>query len=211
MCGHPVRHWNLAKAANPTFFNGVIHLVEDIETEKGEVRARLLRTDFQSYLYWRDQGFPKAAAVLDGFGSALIRSTEGHVLLGRQRLGNINAGLAYPPGGFIDARDVGAGQTLDIAASVAREVLEETGLGAGELEAGPGYLVTRAGAHVSFAVSYRSKHSSDALKDRIAQHIAADPQSELTDIVIVRQRSDMDGLAMPHFARVLLKYVFGAG
>ena len=202
------RHWQLATAANPAFFNGVIHLVEGLVVTPGQVRARLLRTDFQSYLYWRDEGFPRSAGVFDGFGSALIRSVEGHVLLGRQRPGNVNAGLAYLPGGFIDARDAGEDGAVDIAASIAREVQEETGLCAGDLAAEPGFLVTRAGPHVSFARPYRSALGAEALAARIARHIAADPEPELADIVIIRRKADMDGLAMPHFARVLLTHLF---
>lgn len=202
------RHWQIASAANPDFFNGVIHLIDAIATDPDHVRARLLRTDFQSYLYWRDEGFPKAAGVLDGFGSALIRSSEGQIILGRQRTWNINSGLAYPPGGFIDARDASVGGAIDIAASVAREVREETGLEDRDLHAEAGFLVTRAGAHVSFAVPYRSTRSASALKACIEGHIAADPNPELAEVVIVRRASDMDGLAMPHFARVLLTQVF---
>jgi 8-oxo-dGTP pyrophosphatase MutT (NUDIX family) len=205
------RHWRLATAANPGFFNGVIHLTETLEIVDGQAVARLVKTDFQSYLYWRDEGFPKAAGMRDGFGSALIRSAEGHMLLGRQRPGNINAGLAYLPGGFIDARDVGPDRTVDLSASVAREVLEETGLGPGELLAEPGFVVTRAGAHVSFAVPYRSMLTSQALAAKIARFIEAEPNPELSDIVIVKGPADLDGLAMPHFARVLLTELLSTG
>lgn len=197
-------HWRIAKAANPGFFNGAIHLIEHVENSPDHLTARLLRTDFMSFLYWRDEGFPEEAGVLDGFGSALIRSAEGHILLGRQRPGNINAGLAYLPGGFIDARDVTDGGIIDIAASIAREVQEETGLGAGDLEAEPGFVVTRTGPHISFAVPYRATLAAEDLKAKIERHIAADPDPELAEIVIVERLSDCHGLAMPHYARVLL-------
>ncbi len=132
-------HWKLAVKANPSFFDGVIHVVDRLEAGENYIEARLIATGFKNFLYWRDEGFPAEGGVRDGFGSALIRSCEGHVLLGRQRPGNINAGLAYLPGGFIDSRDVKAGGVIDMAASIERELREETGLGLDDLTAEPGF------------------------------------------------------------------------
>ena len=197
-------HWKLAIAANPSFFNGVIHVIDRIEVTDGHAGARLLATDFNGFLYWRDEGFPAVGGVRDGFGSALIRSAEGHILLGRQRPGNINAGLAYLPGGFIDSRDASAGGVVDIAASIQRELREETGLGLDDLTAEPGFIVTLTGSQVSFAVAYNSPLTAEALAAKAHAHIAADPNPELAEMVIVRRREDLQGLAMPHYARVLL-------
>jgi 8-oxo-dGTP pyrophosphatase MutT (NUDIX family) len=197
-------HWKLATAANPSFFNGVIHVIDRIDVGDTLLTAQLLATDFKSYLYWRDEGYPTEGGVRDGFGSALIRTGEGHILLGRQRLGNINAGLAYLPGGFIDSRDAGAGGVVDIAASIERELREETGLGMNDLEAEPGYIVTMTGAQVSFAVAYNSPLGSKELVAKVHTHIAAEAEPELAEMVIVRGVDDLRGLAMPHYARVLL-------
>jgi 8-oxo-dGTP pyrophosphatase MutT (NUDIX family) len=198
--------WQAALAENPGFFNGVVHLIDGLQLEPGSLRARLLRTGFKSYLYWRKAGFPETG-VLDGFGSALIRSGDGAILLGRQRAGNVNGGLAYLPGGFIDGRDVDAEGRIDIAASIARELEEETGLTGVSLAAQSGFLVTQTAAHVSIAVTYQSSMDADALKSRIMEHIAADPASELAEIVVVRRAEDIEGLAMPEYARVLVTWL----
>jgi ADP-ribose pyrophosphatase YjhB (NUDIX family) len=195
--------WLRASTDNPNFFNGVIHLIDEMEITGGLLQARLLRTDFKSYLHWREAGFPQSG-VRDGFGSALILSSDGAILLGRQREGNVNGGLAYLPGGFIDARDVDAEGHIDIAASIARELAEETGLGAAGVTALPGFIVTQTGAHVSIAVTYRATETAEALKTRIEKFIAADSASELTEMVVIRCIKDLDGLAMPAYARVLL-------
>jgi ADP-ribose pyrophosphatase YjhB (NUDIX family) len=196
-------NWQRASASNPHYFNGVVHLVDEMQLTDGVLQARLLRTDFKSYLFWRDAGFPQSG-VRDGFGSALIMSSDCAVLLGRQREGNVNGGLAYLPGGFIDARDVDADGQIDIAASIARELAEETGLGPADVVAQPGFLVTQTGAHVSIAVTHQAKVTAEALKSRIEKFIAADTASELTEMVVVRCIKDLDGLAMPSYARVLL-------
>ncbi len=201
-------HWLRASPANPGYFNGVIHLIERLEMDSHHIQADLIKTDFKSFLYWRDLGFPAEAKVLDGFGSALLRSIEGHILLGRQRRGNINAGLSYLPGGFIDARDVGPDGVIGIRASIAREVFEETGLRPADLFALPGFIVTRTGAQVSIAVEYRSSLSSAQLVAQIHAHLASEVDPELERMVVVRGNEDCRGLTMPPYARVLLAHLF---
>ena len=203
------RHWQAARRDNPGYFNGVIHLIDEMTVANECLSARLLRTDFKSYLYWRDHGFEEAA-VLDGFGSALIRSAGGDIMLGRQRPGNINAGLTYLPGGFIDARDAAPDGTIDLAASVWRELAEETGLGPDDLVAGNGFYLTCDGAQVSLALPVTARLSTCDLKDKIDRHLAADQDPELAGIVAVRDFSDIDGLAMAPYARVLVSHLLSA-
>lgn len=197
-------HWKLATASNPVFFNGTIHVLTRLEIAAGRAEAAFVPTQFKNYLYWRDEGYPAEAKVRDGFGSALIRSVEGFVILGRQRPGNINEGLAYLPGGFIDHRDVSARNVIDIRASVAREVMEETGLGAEAITPGAGYLITEVAGQVSFAIPYTSPLTAGDLLARVRAHIAADPEPELLDAIVVKDVQGLEGLAMPHYARVLL-------
>jgi 8-oxo-dGTP pyrophosphatase MutT (NUDIX family) len=199
--------WTRRSAENSRLFNGVIHLLEDGWRAGARYEGRLVRTDFKSYLYWREAGFPQAGAR-DAFGSALIRSAEGHIILGRQRQGYINAGLAYLPGGFIDPRDIGPDGVVDIDGSIARELGEETGLTVGEhLIAEPGYLLTFSGPLVSIARPFRSPLGSEALCRLVGDHIAADPEAELAALVVVRDRGDLAGLEMPSYAEVLLGHL----
>ncbi|MBK9078226.1 MAG: NUDIX domain-containing protein [Hyphomicrobium sp.] len=202
--------WHTALAANPHFFNGVVYLVDGLAIDGLALDARLLRTDFKSYLYWRGKGFPESG-VRDGFGSALIVASDGAILLGRQRAGNVNGGLAYLPGGFIDGRDVANDGSIDIAASIVRELQEETGLTAEDVVVQPGYLVTVNGAHVSIAKTFRSTLNGAMLGRKIESHLASDPASEFESIVIVRSVGDLEGLAMPPYARLLVGDVLKHG
>ncbi len=203
------RNWTAALENNPNYFNGIIHLIDVMESSDHHVGARLLRTDFKSYLFWRMNGWQEAG-VLDGFGSALLRSSEGDILLGRQRPGHVNAGLTYLPGGFIDARDVRDDGSVDLAGSITRELAEETGLGAGELKTETGYFLTQTGPHVSFAAPITSALSTHDLKERIEDHIRAGAAPELAGIVVIKQLCDLDGLAMAHYARVLVTALLSA-
>lgn len=197
-------HWKMAVAANPSFFNGTVHVLKGLAFEGDHIAGTVLPTEFKNFLYWRDEGFPAEARVQDVFGSALIRSREGHVILGRQRPGNINEGQAYLPGGFIDPRDVTPQNTIDVAASVAREVAEETGLDGSVLTAATGFVVAHVPPHVSFAVPYTSRLSSAELSERIKAHIAAETDPELAEPVVLTCPADMEGRAVTHYARILL-------
>ena len=201
------RHWQRRSAENPALFNGVVHMLRAASIAHDNLDGAFVRTDFKSYLFWREQGFPQADAR-DAFGSALLLSREGHVLLGRQGGGHLNAGRIYLPGGFIDHRDVRTDDTIDIDASISRELREETGLAPADLQRRPGYIATFCGPLVSIGIEYRSPLAADALRDRILSHIAHDVKSELTDIVIVRSVGDLAGQAVVPYAARLLEWLF---
>lgn len=203
-------HWRARSAASPLLFDGRIYLMEACRIAGDVLEATFVETRFRNLLHWKDHGYPDTG-VRDTFGSALLRSREGHVLLGRQASGHINAGLAYLPGGFIDARDVGADGVIDIEASIAREIAEETGLPAAALARVPGYYVTVAGPLVSIAAEFQTTLPSAALVDAVRAHIAADAEPELADVVVVRSAADLDGIAMPDYARLLLRTLLRNG
>jgi len=200
------RHWQAKAAANPNFFNGQIMLMSEFDIDADTFSARFLQTDFKSFLYWRDSGAP-GVGVRDGFGSALIRSRDGGVLLGRQRPGHVNSGLAYLPGGFIDCRDVLGDDRIDIDVSILRELGEETGLCADDLERTPGYVITQLGAQCSIAVELVSSLSCEDLRECMMAHIGADAESELADVVIVREPPDEGDERIAPYARVLLQNI----
>ena len=201
-------HWEKSHSDSPKLYDGVLHLLRTCTFEQNAFTATLLRADFKSFLYWRTLGYPDAG-VRDGFGSAVIRSAEGHVLLGRQTAGNINEGLAYPPGGFIDERDACDG-VVDIDAGTARELREETGMKPDDFVRAPGYVVTTSGPHVSIAVEWRSALPSEALKAHILDCVRGQPEPELADVVIVRSRREIDARTMPGYATVLLSALLAA-
>lgn len=201
-------HWQRAVAERPRLFDGTVYLLREGALEGETFRATFVPADFKSFLYWRDGGYADAS-VRDGFGSAVIRSAEGHVLFGRQGSGNVNAGLAYPPGGFIDASDVSGGE-IDIEGSIARELVEETGLDPSDLARSPGYLLTRAGPLVSIGIEWVSRLPAEALRARILAHLKHQAAPELADIVIVRSHREIDADTMPRHARALLRLLLGA-
>jgi ADP-ribose pyrophosphatase YjhB (NUDIX family) len=196
-------HWDMRSAENPNFFNGRVRMLANYALDGATLSGAFLEIDFKEFLYWREMGEPEAG-ITDAFGSALIWSNDGGVLLCRQRPGHINTGYAYLPGGFVDANDVDSDGCIDIAASSAREVAEETGLCAPLLARQPGFILTFCKRQLSIGVVYHCDLSSDQLRDRVMAHLSADPGSELAEIVMVHTKSDLDGMALTPFARVLL-------
>jgi len=201
-------HWQRATAERPKLFDGTVYILQEHTLEGDTFKGRFARSDFKSFLYWRETGYPDTS-VRDSFGSAVILSGEGHVLLGRQTSGNVNAGLAYPPGGFIDARDV-TDAAIDIEASIARELIEETGLDPASLARVPGYLLTRAGPLVSIGIEWQSQLPAEALRARILAHVGQQSVPELADVVIVHSADEIDEDMMPRYAKVLLRQLFSA-
>ncbi|MBA2127362.1 NUDIX hydrolase [Hyphomicrobium methylovorum] len=203
-------HWDEVRQSNPNYFDGRIFLIDGFEFANGELTASLLATNFRNYIFWRMQGFPEAG-VLDGFGSALIRSLDGDIMLGRQRAGNVNAGLAYAPAGFIDAQDVDADGYIDIAASAAREAVEETGVAPESLVRGEGFYLTRSGVQLSLGVPFQVAMTTAEFLRQADAHIAASENSELEAVVALRRLSDADGVAMPAYMRLLIEALFADG
>lgn len=200
-------HWQRRLSDNPSFFNGSVMLMLSGGRVDGDTLAcSFVATDFKSYLYWRDQGFADQQ-VRDAFGSGLVWSSDGALMLVRQSAGQVNTGLTYFPGGFIDDRDLDADGRIDIAASVSRELAEETGLSATELERVPGYVISSCGPQLSFGVQFRSALTAATLKARIMAFIAQDEKPELSDVLFMTTPQLEDGGAFAPYAEVLAEHM----
>lgn len=197
------RHWRRRLDQTPTFFNGTVYLLDRARQTDDAFQGEFLTTDFKSYLYWREAGFPEAG-VRDCFGSALLRSADGAILLGTQRAGNLNSGQSYLPGGFIDVKDRHPDGSIDIEKSILRELAEETGLATEDLTVRPGYRLARSGPLLSISVEIHASANAQDLARNIEAAIAADPKSELQAVTFVRDVGALNALVVPAFARALM-------
>ena len=198
-------HWARQKRANPNYFNGPVWLLSKWWLDdQNAFHASVLRSDFKAYLYWRFRNF-EDAGVWDGFGSGVVRSSDGGILLGQQSPGNVNAGYSYPPSGFIDDSDVAAdGMAIDIERSIAREINEETGLVCADLQRQPGFWLTVLGPQISIACIYESTLTGVLLKEQVTTNLAAQDRPELAGVHIVRSGDDMRRLTVPPYGQRLL-------
>ena len=201
--------WRRRHGEIPTMFNGVIYLTCNHTLDGAAFGGTLFKSDFRTLLYWRARPDAAHEPVRETFGSSLIRSAEGYLLMGRQGPGQLNSGRIYPPGGLIDGNDVRDG-AIDIDASIARELAEETGLSVADVERVPGYLVVFTGLKIAIAIEWRSALPAAALRERILGFVRSQAEPELTDIVTVAGHADIDDEHMPPHARILARTVLSA-
>ena len=203
------RDWKRRRAQTPQFFNGAVYLMHQHAIDGDELSGTFFKTDFATFLYWRERPSPEAQSVREGFGASLIRSAEGYVLLGRQAPGQLNSGRVYPPSGVIDDGDVCDG-AIDIDANIRRELAEETGLDGEVVRRQPGYIVALLGRQIAIGVEWRSALPALALRERILAFTRGQSVPELDDVVIVRSPADIDESTMPPHARVLVRALLPA-
>ena len=201
-------YWEKAHVARPKLFDGTVHLLSEYELQDEALSGTLFPTDFKSFLYWREQGYPECG-LRDAFGASVIRSSEGHVLLGLQSEGHLNSGLAYPPSGMIDQNDVRDGM-IDIDASIERELEEETGLRPVDFRRVPGYILTILAPFMAIAIEWQSTLPAAALRERILAHVGSEAEPELADIVIVRSAADIGNVPLQPYAEPLLRLLLHA-
>jgi 8-oxo-dGTP pyrophosphatase MutT (NUDIX family) len=185
----------------PALWNGRVLLMHRHALGDGVLRGDYLETDYASFSAWCAWGKP-AAGVRDCFGAAAIIAADGAFLLGRMGAHTFNAGQIYFPCGTPDRSDL-VGATVDLAASVRRELKEETGLDATEFVAQPGWTSLADGALLVQFKVFHSSQRAEALRVRILERLARQKQPEFSDICIVRKAADFDP-AMPRYVTAFM-------
>lgn len=200
------RFWSKAQADKPAMFNGQVLVMSGQETRDGVLHGNALKTDFASFLCWKDKGLPAEAGVRNVFGCAVVRSGDGHLLFGRMAPHTAASGRVYPMAGTPDPNDVKDGR-LDIEGSIVRELMEEAGLDAADAARAPGYLLIDDGGMCSLNAVFTFDAPSRELKARMMGHIEMQEQSELDEIVVFRRAAFHVHHRMPGFARILVQHL----
>jgi 8-oxo-dGTP pyrophosphatase MutT (NUDIX family) len=195
-------HFAVKRAEKPLIWNGRILLARDPEFSADRFSARYLEADFASFLAWRDWGFPDAS-VFNGFGMGALRCADGAFVMGEMGRHTSNAGRIYFPAGTPDLDDIRDG-AVDISGSVAREVLEETGLAPADYAAAPHWDCVVSGAAIAMIRVLSVDVSGDELRARIEANLARQQQPELAAIHLVRGASDLTA-AMPRFVTAFIE------
>lgn len=201
-------HFTELKRQKPAVWNGRVLLLYRQVVSEGVFRGDYLETDYASFSAWRAWGMP-AAGVHDCFGSAALISSDGAVLLGVMGAHTASGGLIYFPAGTPDPSDIADGR-VDLEASVARELMEETGCAMDEFTVEPGWTTVIDRGLMVQIKTLRSVETAEALRARILTHLAQETQPELADIRIVRGPRDFDP-GMPSFVTTFLERHFKEG
>lgn len=201
-------HFAALQRRKPALWNGRILLLHHQIVRDGVFSGQFLETDYASFVSWRHWGHPRAG-VRDCFGVAAILSADGAFMLGVMADHTSRGGEIYFPCGTPDLSDI-VGGVVDFDASVARELAEETGLRVADFTPEPGWTTVVAGPMIAHLKILRSGEDAETLRTRIMAHIAAERQSELADICIVRGRNDFDPAMLP-FVTAFLEYRLALG
>lgn len=205
-------HWRKCMAAKPKLFDGKVLLLrhaEFFETPEGlGFRGEFFDTDFRNFLAWRDFGFPDRE-VFNCFSMAALRSSDGAYLLGEMGGHTMTAGQIYFAAGTPDLNDV-YGETVDLAASVARELREETGFEPDEAPVSSGWRLVVEGPRIACMQERRLALSAEEACARAEKFILRDPDPELARLHAVRGPEDIDAERMPGFIRTFLRDAFRA-
>jgi 8-oxo-dGTP pyrophosphatase MutT (NUDIX family) len=119
--------------------------------------------------------------------------------MGRQ---TANAGQIYFPCGTPDPDDVRNGR-VDLDSSARRELFEETGIAADELDVDAGWHAVFAGPRIAMMKPMRAQETGDVLRQRIRAHIAGESKPELEDVHLVRGAADISRM-VPDFTAAYL-------
>ena len=194
-------HFARLRKSKPQLWNGRVLLAREPSFSESVMRASYFETNFASFLAWRDWGFPDRT-VFNGFGMGALRGCDGGFVLGEMAAHTANAGRVYFPSGTPDPNDRRNGR-VDLAASVAREVAEETGLTPTDYVADPHWNCIVLGQSIALIRILQAPQSAETLCSRIADHIAAEAHPELAGTHIVRGNGDLTP-AMPGFVAAFI-------
>jgi 8-oxo-dGTP pyrophosphatase MutT (NUDIX family) len=186
-------------------WNGRVLLLHRHRLEDGLFSGAFLETDYASFVAWRNWGCPEAG-VVNCFAMAALRGSDGAFLLGEMAPHTAVAGRVYFPAGTPEPDDVVQG-TVDLAANVARELAEETGLTFDDVTPEPGWHTVPCGPRIAHMKVLQAREPAAALRERILSNLARERQPELADIVIVRSTADFDP-RMPPFVTIFLSHLW---
>jgi len=199
-------HFAARQADNPHLWNGDILLLRDHRFEGGRLEGRVRRTDFASFLWWRDQGWPDLG-MTNLFALAALEGADGAFLMGVMGAHTSSAGRIYFPGGTPDLSDLTADGRLDLEASVWRELAEETGLAPADVARDAGFTAVLDGPRLALLRRLVLPGSAEDAARRIRAFLARDALPELSDMAIVRNVRDISPQMAP-FAVAYIRHLW---
>lgn len=197
-------HFARLRRERPGVWNGRVLLLNRFAISEHVLRGSCFETDYASFCAWRDWA-PADAGAFNIFAAAAILTADGAYLIGEMGPETVGAGRLYFPCGTPEPEDIDASGRLDLEGNLRRELLEETGLDAGELAAEPGFQLVRDGGYIALLKTFRTPLDAPAMRSRIMKYIASEEHPELVDIHILRSAADFDP-AMPRFVTAFLTH-----
>ena len=206
--GDIAAHFARRQKDNPALWNGPVLLMRrDFSLAQGMLCGRFRRSDFATFLWWRDAGWPDIGMV-NAFALAAMEGSDGGFVLGVMGAHTSMAGHIYFPGGTPDPDDVTADGRVDLSGSVFRELQEETGLAAADVAADGGFTVVCDGPRVALLRRLVFAEPAEMLATRIRGFLSREARPELADVAVVRGEADLTDRIAP-FAVAYMRQRWG--
>jgi 8-oxo-dGTP pyrophosphatase MutT (NUDIX family) len=193
-------HWRGLTARRPRLWNGEVLICLAADVRDGVLSGRFARTDYASFLAWRDWGTPDTTAC-NMFGTPVVLTADRAMIFAEMAVHTQNGGMIYPPSGSLEPRDITPDGTVDLLGSIAIELREETGLDVDA--ASPGAMLAIRDAHRLAVVQVlHFAMTADEILQAFAVH--HDPSAELSRLVVIRGAGDTDP-RMPRYAQEIVR------
>lgn len=201
--GHRLRianHWQELVARRPQLWNGEVLICLEAAIHGGVLAGRFAKTDYASFMAWRDWGTPDATAC-NMFGTPVVLTADRAIIFAEMAGQTMNGGMVYPPSGSLEPRDIRPDGTVDVLGSIATELREETGLDAAEAKPGRLFAI-RDGHRLAVVQAIAFERTAAQIESGFARH--HDPNAELARLVVIRSAGDVDP-RMPAFAQEIVR------
>jgi len=193
-------HWHELVARRPQLWNGEVLICLEAAVHGGVLTGRFAKTDYASFVAWRDWGTPGAMAC-NMFGAPVVLSADRAMIFAEMAAQTLNGGMIYPPSGSLEPRDIGPDGSVDVLGSIATELREETGLDVAEAKPGRLFAI-RDGYRLAVVQAIAFERTVAEIESGFARH--HDPQAELARLVVIRSAGDVDP-RMPAFAQDIVR------
>lgn len=200
-------NWKRRTADTPKMFNGRVLLLNDLKFEQDLCRNTYFETDYADFIAWIDRGYPDKS-IANGFAMGALRGSDGAFICGVMSAHTANTGRIYFPAGTPDLADLRPDGTVDLAESLTRELIEETGLRDGEFHVDDEWIIVQRWPTIALLRMVTMPVTAEEGAALIRANIAKESEPELQDVRIVRSVDDINAEMMPLFLQSFFEWVF---
>jgi 8-oxo-dGTP pyrophosphatase MutT (NUDIX family) len=200
-------NWKRRLERTPAMFNGRVLAIRHMDLTPDLCRNVYFEVDYADFVGWIDMGHPDPS-IANGFAMGALRGADGAFICGVMDGHTANAGRVYFPAGTPDLSDLRPDGSVDLATSLTRELLEETGLSENDYHIEDEWIIVQRWPAVALLRLVTLPVSAEEGAERIRAVIAKQDPPELSDVRIIRSAQDIDPKAMPLFLQSFFEWTF---
>jgi 8-oxo-dGTP pyrophosphatase MutT (NUDIX family) len=200
-------NWQRRLANTPQMFNGRVLLLRHVELTPDLCRNTYFEVDYADLIGWIDMGHPDRS-IANGFAMGALRGSDGAFICGVMDGHTANAGRVYFPAGTPDRSDLKPDRSVNLAASLTRELFEETGLSEGDYHVEDEWIIVQRWPSVALMRLVTLPVPAEEGAEKIRATIAKQDPPELSDVRIIRGPDDIDPQTMPLYLQSFFRWTF---